>query len=119
MKAHFRRSKALVAGLVAVSAISRSARGPQIVSFGAPEWSGPVERNNQLIGFALSSGLPGWSPVLTVTALRFAFPDAAGETADAFAIAPSLGMRFQTETGSIGAHVGYLFVDEDDDAIGV
>jgi hypothetical protein len=119
MKSHFRRSKALVAALVALFGIASSAGAQQIVAFGAAEWSGPVERNNQLLGFSISSGLPGWSPVLTVTGLRFAFPDGAGGTADAFAIAPSLGLRYQTETGSVGASIGYLFVDEDEDPIGV
>jgi hypothetical protein len=117
MKAHFRRSKTLVAALVALSGVASSAGAQQIVAFGAAEFSGPVERNVQLLGFSLSSGLPGWSPVLTVTGLRFAFPDGAGGTTDAFAIAPSIGMRYQTQTGSVGGHVGYIFVDEDEDAL--
>ena len=94
--------------------VASSADAQQIVAFGAAEVSGPVHRDVELLGFAVSSGLPGWSPVLTVTGLRFAFPDGLGGTADAFAVAPSLGMRYQTETGSVGAHVGYIFVSEDD-----
>jgi len=119
MKAHFRRSKTLVAALIGLFSVASSAGAQQIVGFGAAEFSGPVRRNVQLLGFAVSSGLPGWSPVLTVTGLRFAFPDAAGGTADAFAIAPSLGLRYQTQTGSVGGHVGYIFVDDDDDDVGV
>lgn len=116
MKALFRRGRTLIAALGMAGAAS-SAGAQQIVAFGAAEWSGPVERNVQLLGFAVSSGLPGWSPVLTVTGLRFAFPDGLGGTADAFALAPSLGLRYQTETGSVGGHIGYLFVDEDDDVL--
>jgi hypothetical protein len=118
MKAHFRRGKTLVGALVA-SVLASSAGAQQIVAFGAAEFSGPVERNVQLLGFAVSSGLPGWSPVLTVTGLRFAYPDAFGGTAESFAIAPSLGMRYQTETGSAGLHVGYIFVDEPSAPVGV
>jgi len=119
MKAHFRRSKTLVAALVTLAGVASSAGAQQIVAFGAAEFSGPVRRNVQLLGFAVSSGLPGWSPVLTVTGLRFAFPDGLGGTADAFALAPSLGMRYQSETGSVGLHAGYLFVDEDEDVVDV
>src|SRR3712207_6155368 len=115
MKAHFCRRQTLVGALVAMAGVASSAGAQQIVAFGAAEFSGPVRRNVQLLGFAVSSGQPGWSPVLTVTGLRFAFPDGLGGTADAFAIAPSPGMRFQTQTGSTGLHVGYLFVNEDDD----
>lgn len=115
MKPHFRRSSILVAALVAWAGIAGSASAQQIVGFGAAEFSGQ-RRSVQLLGFAVSSGLPGWSPVLTVTGLRFTFPDtnALGviTTVDAFAIAPSLGMRYQTETRSTGVHVGYIFVDE-------
>jgi hypothetical protein len=95
--------------------LASSADAQQIVAFGAAEWA-PNDRNVQLLGLAVSSGAPGWSPVFTITGLRFAFPDGLGGTADAFAVAPSLGMRYQTETQSTGVHVGYLFVDEDDDA---
>jgi hypothetical protein len=119
MKAHFRRSRTLVGALLTLAGVASSSGAQQIVAFGAAEFSGPVRRNVQLLGFAVSSGLPGWSPVLTVTGLRFAFPDGLGGTADAFAIAPSLGMRFQTETGSAGVHVGYIFVDEPETAVGV
>jgi hypothetical protein len=118
MKAHFRRRNALVAALLAWVGIAGSAGAQQIVGFGAAEFSGN-RRSVQLLGFAVSSGLPGWSPVLTVTGLRFSFPvtDLLGNTttADAFAIAPSLGMRYQTETRATGLHVGYIFVDEDED----
>ena len=119
MKAHFRRGRTLIATLVALSGVASSASAQQVVAFGAAEWSGPVERNNQVLGFAVSSGLPGWSPVLTVTGLRWAFPDGAGGTADNWGIAPSLGLRYQTETGSVGGHVGYLFVADDDEVGGV
>lgn len=112
MIAHFRRGKSLVAALLASLAVASSAGAQQIVGFGAAEFSGQ-RRSVQLLGFAVSSGLPGWSPVLTVTGLRFTFPDGLGGTADAFAVAPSLGMRYQTETGSVGGHVGYIFVADD------
>jgi hypothetical protein len=112
MKEHFRRSRTLVGALVALSCVASSAGAQQVVLFGAAEVSGPVHRDVELLGFAVSSGLPGWSPVLTVTGLRFAFPDGFGGTADAFAIAPSLGMRYQTATGSAGLHLGYIFVDD-------
>lgn len=118
MKGHFRRIRTLAAA-AACAGVASSAEAQQIVAFGAAEFSGPVRRNVQLLGVAVSSGQPGWSPVLTVTGLRFAFPDGFGGTADAFAIAPSLGMRYQTETGSAGVHVGYIFVDEDEDVVDV
>jgi hypothetical protein len=119
MRAHFSRSRTLVAALVAWAGVASSAGAQQIVAFGAAEFSGQ-RRSVQLLGLSASSGLPGWSPVLTVTALRFTFPvpDVTGvgtETADAFAIAPSLGLRFQTETGATGVHVGYIFIESDDD----
>jgi hypothetical protein len=108
----------LLAALVAWAGVAGSAGGQQIVGYGAAEFSGH-RRSVQLLGFAVSSGLPGWSPVLTVTGLRFTFPvtDLLGNTttADAFAIAPSLGMRYQTETAATGLHVGYIFVSEDED----
>jgi hypothetical protein len=119
MKAHLRRSRILVAALVASAGIAGSAGAQQIVGFGAAEFSGE-RRSVQLLGFAVSSGLPGWSPVFTVTGLRFTFPvtdpvTLTTSTADAFAIAPSLGLRFQTETRATGVHVGYIFVEEDED----
>jgi len=121
MKAHFRRSRTLVAALVGLVGVASSAGAQQIVGFGAAEFSGQ-RRSVQLLGFSLSSGLPGWSPVLTVTGLRFTFPatDILGVTTteDAFAIAPSIGMRYQTEVGSTGVNVGYIFVSEDDDIAG-
>jgi hypothetical protein len=118
MNAHFRRSSILVAALIAWASIASSAGAQQVVGFGAAEFSGH-RRSIQLLGFAVSSGLPGWSPVLTVTGLRFTFPvtdpvTLTTSTADAFAIAPSLGMRYQTETRSTGVHVGYIFVQEDE-----
>ncbi|MDQ3995387.1 MAG: hypothetical protein M3303_00025, partial [Gemmatimonadota bacterium] len=61
-----------------MAGVASSAGAQQIVAFGAAEFSGPVRRNVQLLGFAVSSGLPGWSPVLTVTGLRFALPDGLG-----------------------------------------
>jgi hypothetical protein len=104
--------------LFAWAAIASSAEAQQIVGFGAAEFSGH-RRSVQLLGFAVSSGLPGWSPVLTVTGLRFTFPvtDVLGTTTteDRLAIAPSLGMRYQTETRSTGVHVGYIFVQDDDE----
>jgi hypothetical protein len=116
MNAHFRHGRILFAALAASAGIASSADGQQIVAFGAAEYSGE-RRSVQLLGFAVSSGLPGWSPVFTVTGLRFTFPvtDVLGTTttADAFAVAPSLGLRYQTETRSTGVHVGYIFVDED------
>ncbi len=117
MNAHFRRRRILVAALVASAGIASSAKAQQIVGFGAAEFSGQ-RRSVQLLGFAVSSGLPGWSPVFTVTGLRFTFPvtdpiTLTTSTADAFAVAPSLGLRYQTETRSTGVHVGYIFVDED------
>ncbi|MFN2564584.1 MAG: hypothetical protein ABR499_06170 [Gemmatimonadaceae bacterium] len=123
MRAHFRRSRTLVAALVAWAGIASSAGAQQIVGFGAAEFSGQ-RRSVQLLGLSVSSGLAGWSPVLTVTGLRFTFPvtDVLGvtSTADAFAIAPSLGLRYQTETGSTGVHVGYIFIEaDDDDFVGV
>ena len=119
MKEHFRRSRIIVTALAALASVASSAGAQQIVGFGAAEWS-PNRRSVQLLGAAVSSGLPGWSPVFTVTGLRFTFPAIDPitfdeETADAFAIAPSLGMRYQTETNSTGLHVGYIFVDEDED----
>jgi hypothetical protein len=119
MKAHFRRSKTLVAALVAWTGVAGSAGAQQIVAFGAAEYSGE-RRSVQLLGLAVSSGLPGWSPVFTVTGLRFTFPvvdpvTLTTSTADAFAVAPSLGLRYQTETRATGIHVGYIFVDEDED----
>jgi hypothetical protein len=119
MKAHFRRSRALLAALVTSASIASSAGAQQIVAFGAAEFSGE-RRSVQLLGFAVSSGLPGWSPVFTLTGLRFTFPvtdpiTLTTSTADAFALAPSLGLRYQTETRSTGVHVGYIFVEEDDD----
>src|ERR687896_854668 len=119
MKAQFGRSRILVATLAAWAGIASSAGAQQIVAFGAAEFSGE-RRSVQLLGFVVSSGLPGWSPVFTVTGLRFTFPvtdpiTLETSTADAFAVAPSLGMRYQTETRSTGLHVGYIFVDEDDD----
>jgi hypothetical protein len=92
--------------------VASSAGAQQIVGFGAAEFSGQ-RRSVQLLGFALSSGLPGWSPVLTVTGLHFTFPSVdpitlVTNTEDAWAIAPSLGMRYQTEVGSTGLHVGYI-----------
>jgi hypothetical protein len=122
MNAHFRRSRILVMALFAWAGIASSAEAQQIVGFGAAEFSGH-RRSVQLLGFAVSSGLPGWSPVLTVTGLRFTFPvtDVLGTTttADAFAVAPSLGMRYQTETRSTGVHVGYIFVQEDEDVTAI
>jgi hypothetical protein len=122
MKAHFRRSRVLVAVLSAWAAIASSAGAQQIVGFGAAEFSGQ-RRSVQLLGVAVSSGLPGWSPVFTVTGLRFTFPvtDLLGTTttADAFAVAPSVGLRYQTETRSTGVHVGYIFVDEDEDVAAI
>jgi hypothetical protein len=116
MKAHLRGCRTLLAALVALVGIAGSAGAQQIVAFGAAEFSGE-RRSVQLLGFAASSGLPGWSPVLTVTGIRFTFPDtnALGvvTTVDAFAIAPSLGVRYQTETRATGIHVGYIFVEED------
>jgi hypothetical protein len=119
MKAHFRRSTIFAAAIAAWAGIAGSAGAQQIVGFGAAEFSGQ-RRSVQLLGVAVSSGLPGWSPVLTVTGLRFTFPvtdpiTLTTSTADAFALAPSLGMRYQTETRSTGIHVGYIFVEEDDD----
>jgi hypothetical protein len=119
MKENFRRSRALLVALAASLSIASSAGAQQIVGFGAAEFSGE-RRSVQLLGFAVSSGLPGWSPVFTVTGLRFTFPvtdpiTLETSTADAFAVAPSLGLRFQTETRSTGVHVGYIFVDDDDD----
>ena len=118
MKAHFRRSRTLVVALVGLVGVASSAGAQQIVGFGAAEFSG-ARRSVQLLGFAVSSGLPGWSPVLTVTGLRFTFPatDILGvtRTEDAFAIAPSIGMRYQTEVGATGLHVGYIFVSGDED----
>jgi hypothetical protein len=116
MKAHLHRSRILIASFVAWAGIAGSAGAQQFVAFGAAEFSGE-RRSVQLLGFAVSSGLPGWSPVLTVTGLRFTFPDTnvlgAVTTVDAFAIAPSVGMRYQTETRATGLHVGYIFVEED------
>src|SRR5918992_361115 len=119
MNAHFRRSRTILTALVALVGVATSAAAQQIVAFGAAEFSGE-RRSVQLLGVAVSSGLPGWSPVFTVTGLRFTFPvtdpiTLTTSTADAFAVAPSLGMRFQTETRSTGVHVGYIFVDDDDD----
>jgi hypothetical protein len=118
MKAHLRR-RTLAAALVAWVGIASSAGAQQVVAFGAAEFSGE-RRSVQLLGFALSSGLPGWSPVLTVTGLRFSFrsPVDPDETVDAFALAPSLGLRHQTETGSVGGHVGYIFIEDDDEFVG-
>jgi hypothetical protein len=123
MKAHFRRHRTIVAALVTLAGVASSAGAQQIVGFGAAEFSGN-RRSVQLLGAAVSSGLPGWSPVLTVTGLRFTFPvvdpvTLDEETADAFAIAPSLGLRYQTETRSTGVHVGYIFVQEDDDVTAI
>jgi hypothetical protein len=92
--------------------VASSAGAQQLVAFGAAEFSGQ-RRSVQLLGFALGSGLPGWSPVLTVTGLHFTFPSVdpvtlVTSTADAWAIAPSLGMRYQTDVGSTGVHVGYI-----------
>jgi hypothetical protein len=116
MKEHFRRGRTLVAAMVAWAGFAVSAGAQQIVAFGAAEFSGE-RRSVQLLGFAVSSGLPGWSPVFTLTGLRFTFPDTtalgAVTTVDAFAVAPSLGMRYQTQTRATGVHVGYIFVDED------
>jgi hypothetical protein len=119
MNAHFRRSRTIVVALTAWAGFAGSAGAQQIVAFGAAEYSGE-RRSVQLLGFAASSGLPGWSPVLTVTGLRFTFPvidpiTLVETTGESFAIAPSLGLRFQTETRSTGLHVGYIFVDEDED----
>ena len=116
MKAHFRCKTTIVMALVALTSVASSAGAQQIVGFGAAEWS-PNRRTVQLLGAAVSSGLPGWSPVFTVTGLRFTFPTGPDESADAFAIAQSLGMRFQTETYSTGLHVGYIFIDDDEDEI--
>jgi hypothetical protein len=123
MKAHFRRNRTIVAALVALAGVASSAGAQQIVGFGAAEFSGN-RRSVQLLGAAVSSGLPGWSPVFTITGLRFTFPaidpvTLDEETADAFAVAPSLGLRYQTETRSTGVHVGYIFVDDDDDFTGI
>jgi hypothetical protein len=119
MKEHFCRNRILVAAMVAWVGIAGSAGAQQIAAFGAAEFSGE-RRSVQLLGFAVSSGLPGWSPVFTVTGLRFTFPvtdpvTLTTSTADAFAIAPSIGLRYQTETRATGVHVGYIFVDEDQD----
>jgi hypothetical protein len=116
MRAHFRRSRTLVAALVAWIGVASSAGAQQVVGFGAAEFSGQ-RRSVQLLGLSVSSGLPGWSPVFTVTGLRFTFPDAFGGTADAFAVAPSLGLRYQTEVGATGVHVGYIFIESDDDDV--
>jgi hypothetical protein len=118
MRAHLRRHRILVAALVAWAGIAGSAGAQQIVAFGAAEFSGE-RRSVQLLGAAVSSGLPGWSPVFTVTGLRFTFPadtdgDGDIDTADEFAVAPSLGLRYQTETRATGFHVGYIFVTEDE-----
>ena len=123
MKAHFRRSRTVVAALVGWAGVASSAGAQQIVGFGAAEFSGE-RRSVQLLGVAVSSGLPGWSPVFTVTGLRFTFPvtnpvTLTTETADAFAVAPSLGLRYQTETRSTGVHVGYIFIDEDEDVAAI
>jgi hypothetical protein len=119
MKAHFAHLRIVLAALVASAGIAGSSGAQQIVGFGAAEFSGQ-RRSVQLLGVSASSGLPGWSPVLTVTGLRFTFPvtdpiTLTTTTADAFAIAPSLGLRYQTTTRSTGVHVGYIFVEEDDD----
>jgi hypothetical protein len=122
MKENLGRGRILVAALVAWTGIAGSAGAQQIVAFGAAEFSGE-RRSVQLLGFAVSSGLPGWSPVFTVTGLRFTFPDTnalgAVTTVDAFAVAPSIGMRYQTETRATGLHVGYIFVDEAQPVTGV
>lgn len=123
MKAHLRRHRILVAALVAWAGIAGSAGAQQIVAFGAAEFSGE-RRSVQLLGAAVSSGLPGWSPVFTVTGLRFTFPvtdpvTLETSTADAFAVAPSVGLRYQTETRATGLHVGYIFVDEDEDVTAI
>jgi hypothetical protein len=55
MKAHFRRSKTLVAALVAWTGVAGSAGAQQIVAFGAAEYSGE-RRSVQLLGLAVSSG---------------------------------------------------------------
>jgi hypothetical protein len=116
MKEHSRRSSILVAA-IAWASIAGSAGAQQIVAFGAAEFSGE-RRSVQLLGLAVGSGVPGWSPVFTVTGLRFTFPvtdpvTLTTTTADAFAVAPSVGLRYQTETRATGLHVGYIFVDED------
>jgi hypothetical protein len=119
MKGHFRCNRMIMTALVGLAGVASSTGAQQIVGFGAAEWS-PHRRSVQLLGAAISSGLPGWSPVFTVTGLRFTFPtidptSLEEETADAFAVAPSLGLRYQTETYSTGLHAGYIFVDDDEE----
>lgn len=98
-----------VAAAVALMATAHIASAQQIVTYGSAE-AGGFGSSLFFLGASASSGNLGWSPVVSLDAYRLSYRTGPGTTTSNNGFTPSVGLKYQTATGSTQGKIGYAIV---------
>lgn len=86
------------------------ANAQSLATFGSAEVAGFGE-GSALLGTSLSTGRLGWGPVANLVAQTYRYRNGINSHGQAFAVSPAIGLQNSMSEGSVGAMIGYTFVN--------